>query len=94
MTGSEHHTHTQHTTHNSQHTTHKNMMSRCRPTPSGVALYVHGNICMAPNHGAVAPHESVAGAWQWVCSCRGWFPWLGCQINMHQKIERGAGPWL
>ncbi len=32
-------------THN---TTHKNKMSRCLPTPSGFALYLHGNICHGP----------------------------------------------
>jgi hypothetical protein len=31
---------------------------------------------MALNHGAAAPHESVSGAWRWVHSCCGWFPWL------------------
>ncbi len=34
-----------HTTHN---TTHKNKMSCCLPTPSGFALYLHGNICHGP----------------------------------------------
>ncbi len=34
-----------HTTHN---TTHKNKMSRCLPTPSRFALYLHGNICHGP----------------------------------------------
>jgi hypothetical protein len=34
-----------HTTHN---ITHKNKMSRCLPTPSGFALYLHGNICHGP----------------------------------------------
>ncbi len=34
-----------HTTHNR---THKNKMSRCRPTPSSFALYLHGNICHGP----------------------------------------------
>ncbi len=34
-----------HTTHN---TTHKNKMYHCLPTPSGFALYLHGNICHGP----------------------------------------------
>ncbi len=37
LTGAEHH-----------NTTHRNKMSRCRPTPSGFALYLHGNICHGP----------------------------------------------
>ena len=78
-------------THN---TTHKNKMSRCLPTPSGFALYLHGNICHGPKSWCHSSPQSVAGAWRWVCcSCHGWFPWLGRQINMHWKIERGMGPW-
>ncbi len=35
-------------THKPHNTTHKNKMSRCLPTPSGFALYLHGNICHGP----------------------------------------------
>ncbi len=35
-------------THTAHNTTHKNKMSRCLPTPSGFALYLHGNICHGP----------------------------------------------
>ncbi len=35
-------------THKTHNTTHKNKMSRCLPTPSGFALYLHGNICHGP----------------------------------------------
>ena len=43
LTGAEHRTHTKQT-----NTTHKNKMSRCLPTPSGFAPYLHGNICHGP----------------------------------------------
>ncbi len=51
-------------------------MSRCLPTPSGFAYISMATSAMAPNHGAAAPHESVAGAWRRVCSRFDWFPWL------------------
>ncbi len=35
-------------THTIHNTTHKNKMSRCHPTPSGFALFLHGNICHGP----------------------------------------------
>jgi hypothetical protein len=35
-------------THTTHKTTHKNKMSRCLPTPSSFALYLHGNICHGP----------------------------------------------
>jgi hypothetical protein len=35
-------------THRTHNTTHKKKMSRCLPTPSGFALYLHGNICHGP----------------------------------------------
>jgi hypothetical protein len=91
MTGSEHHTHTQHTT---QHTKTR-LAATAAALPPEALPYISMAIsisAMTPNHGAVAPHESLAGAWQWVCSRHGWFPWLGHRIKMHQKIERGTGP--
>jgi hypothetical protein len=43
LTGAEH----QNITH-TQHNNTKHKMSRCLPTPSGFALYIHGNICHSP----------------------------------------------
>ena len=77
-----------HLTHNNT----QNKMSRCRPTPAALPHISMATSAMASNHGATISHESVAGAWRWVCSRHGWFPWLGCPMKMHQKIERGAGP--
>ncbi len=52
--------------------------SRIPLIPAALPYISMATSAMAPNHGAVAPHESVAGAWPWVCSRCGWFPWLGC----------------
>jgi hypothetical protein len=68
-------------------------MSRCLPTPAALPYISMATSAMAPNHCAAASPKSVAGAWWWVCSRRGWLPWLGRRTKMHQKIERGTGPW-
>ncbi len=87
MTGAEYRTHTQHTTH---HT--KTRWAAASLPPVALPYISMATSAMAPNHGAAAPHESVAGAWWWLCSHCGWFPWLGCRMKMHQKIERGTDP--
>jgi hypothetical protein len=80
-----------HATHNTTlHT--KTRRAAASLPPVALTCISMATSAMAPNHGAVAPHESVAGAWRWVCSCHGWFPWLGCRIKMHRKKERWTGP--
>ncbi len=87
MTGWKHHTHTQHTT----PTTKTRWAAASLPPVMALSYISMATSAMAPNHGATAPHKSLAGAWRWVCSCCGWFPWLGCQIKIHQKIESVIG---
>ncbi len=88
LTGTKHRTHTQHITHNT-----KTRWAAASLPPAALSYISMATSAMAPNHGAPAPRESVAGAWRCVCSRRGWFPWLGHRIKIHQKIERGMGLW-
>ncbi len=87
LTGKKHHTHTQHTTHNT-----KTRWAAASLPPAALSYISMATSAMAPNHGAAATHESVAEAWWWVCSRHGWFPWLRRQTKIHWKIEMGTGP--
>ncbi len=51
------HTHT-------SHTTTQNKMIRRRPTPAALPQPSMATSAMDPNRGAVAPYESIAGAWR------------------------------
>jgi hypothetical protein len=56
-------------------------MSRCFPTPSGFALYLHGNICHGP--------KSWCGGFPQVCCRRlavgSLLPWLAPLVGMPHK---------
>ncbi len=63
-------------------------LSLHRPTPSGLAINLHGNIRLDPNRGAAAPNEPIRGT-RACARCVG-SPCFGRQNGAHGKIERWA----
>ncbi len=76
-----------HLTHNNT----QNKMSRCRPTPAALPHISMATSAMDPNHGAVDPYESNAGA-GWPCSLSPRLvPLVGPTNEDASKIKEGGG---
>ena len=64
-----------------------------RPTLQRLCTLISmGRAAVPPTNGAADPYGPAQGACGWVWRRDGWFAYLGCQKETHQKTERWAGP--